>query len=95
MPTLTQAAVLRRAIDAARLLAEELAADERTTKRLLAGLREAGLEVEVQRGADARWRYSLRALPAWLARVIEVGKAKRPSRASGGSDLPPLTSQIA
>ena len=76
-----QAQLLRRGIEAARLLVEkprtveelgqELDLDERTTRRLLAGLREAEVTLEVEVDWRER-RYSIRVLPVWLARAVRV-----------------------
>jgi hypothetical protein len=87
MPTLTQAEVLRRGIDLARLLVErphrvvELAAalhsETRSVERLLEGLREAGVKLTVEVRGRERY-HSIRAIPLWLARAARTLGAARP-----------------
>jgi DNA-binding transcriptional ArsR family regulator len=78
----TQVESLRRGLEIARLLAEkphrteELAEavdlDRRSVEILMAGLRDAGLEIETE-VRDQRYRYhSLRVIPTWLARAVRA-----------------------
>lgn len=86
MPSSTQAETLRRGIETARLLwerprrveevAEELDLERRAVERLLAGLRDAGIEIQTE--ARGRERYhSIRTLPTWLARAIRTLSTER------------------
>jgi predicted DNA-binding transcriptional regulator YafY len=77
----TQVETMRRGIEMARMLrekprrvqeiADELGLERRVAERLLAGLREAGLEIDTEVRARERY-HSLRSVPSWLARAIRV-----------------------
>lgn len=81
MPAISQAEALRRGLRLAALiwteprrvsdLMRELELEERDVQRLIAGLREAGLDIRVEARVRERY-YSLAAMPDWLERAIRT-----------------------